>query len=84
MKRGKLVGFKRFTSKKGKRYCVIHLVTPYGQRDLDDGCFGSQAEDIFLPDDLFDLLTVKDLNKDVEVIYEISSGRAFVTDLKVL
>lgn len=75
----KLVGYRRFTSKKnGKDYCVAQVVTPYGQRDLSRNCVGSKVETIYLPEDQYDLLKPADIGKEITFDYEFSGNLAYV------
>ena len=60
----KLVGYKRFTSKKGERYCVAQVVGDFSQRDIDNGCCGSKVEEVFLPAERVDELNPSHIGKD--------------------
>lgn len=80
----KIVGYKRFKSKKGQDLCIATVVSPYSQRDLDRGCVGSRSEDVFLPDSLVNMLEPKHIDKNVEISYDIVGGRVYVSDFKVL
>lgn len=80
---GTLVGFKRFKSKAGKDLCVANVVTPYNQRDLEKGYSGSDAQQIFLPEHQVNMLTDKDVGKTVQLLYEVSNGRAYLTEFVV-
>lgn len=82
--KGKLIGYHRFTSKKNKNFCVATIVVPCTERELANDYVGSKTEDVFLPDNLYDLLKPKDIGKDVEIDYAIVGGRAFVDDFRVL
>lgn len=79
----KLVGYKRFTSKKGERYCVAQVVSQFSQRDLDNGCCGSKVEEVFLPAEKVDFLNPSHIGKDIEFQYELSGNRAFLIDFTV-
>ena len=81
----KLVGYKRFTSKKnGKDYCVANVITTYNQRNIDAGCVGNAVEEIFMPDELYDLLKPGDVGKELQLDYELSGGRAYLVDVSVI
>lgn len=78
----KLVGFKRFTSKNGKEYCVANVTSGYSVTDKN--CYGLKVEELFLPDHCVNLLNEKCLGKDIEVAYRICNGRAYLEDIKVI
>lgn len=78
-----LVGFKRFTSKKGQKYCVANLVSDYSARELEFDNFGQKIEEVWLPVDLYDLLTPADIGKTVTLNYEIISGKAYLSSFVV-
>lgn len=80
---GKLVGFKKFTSKAGKVYCVANVVTPYSQRELDNGYVGDKVEEMFLPDDKKELLKASDVGKDIDFVYDIVGNRAYIVDFVI-
>lgn len=80
----KLVGYKKFKSKKGNECCVISVVTPYNQRSLDNGCVGSKTEEVFLPENCFNLLQPSDIGCDLNLVYECSGGRAYLVDIEVV
>lgn len=80
----KLVGFRRFTSKKnGKDYCVAEVVTPFNQRELNAGAIGSKTEQVFMPENQYDLLKASDVGKELQFDYELSGGRAYLVNVTV-
>lgn len=79
----RLVGYKRFTSKKGKEYCVANVVSQYSQRDEERGCVGEKTEEIFLPDNCLKLLKPEDVGCELDMTYEYSGGRAYLVDVAV-
>ncbi len=78
-----LVGFRRFTSKKGTPCCVANIVTEFSPADVSRGSCGSDCQSVFLPDNLLDYLTEKDIGKSVELFYSINAGRAYLQNLVV-
>lgn len=81
---GKLVGFKRFKSKKGNDLCLANIETPFAPSDIARGCVGNDVQGVFLPDNQYDMLTEKDIGKTVKLIYSINCGRAYLEELQVL
>lgn len=80
---GKLVGYKRFTSKNGRDLCVANVVIPYTPAENGRGSVGSDVKEIFLPDHQVNMLTEKDIGKDVEMFYTISGTRAYLENMVV-
>ena len=78
----KLVGFKRFKSKKGDDFCVANVVSDYSVNAV--GCFGQKVEEIFLPDDLYDYLQPEHIGKEIRLDYEINGNRAYLKGVKVI
>ena len=83
MSKSKLVGFKRFKSKKGNECCVANVVTSFTPAENSRGSYGSDVQSVFLPEDQVDMLTEKDIGKDVELNYNIVAGRAYLGSLVV-
>lgn len=80
----KLVGFKRFVSKKdGTEYCVANVVSEYSPRENLNGCYGSKVEEVFLPAEKASVLKPSDIGKDIRMEYEVSGGRAYLIDFAV-
>lgn len=74
----KLIGYKKFTNKKGRPMCIAYVVTPFSSRQLDAGACGCESEGVFLPDDQLDYLQPDDLGKEVSTDYDIVGGRAYL------
>ncbi len=79
----RLVGFKRFESKKGETYCVANVVYPYTEAEKARGNYGENVEAVFLPSHVVNLLTEKDIGKKVDLSYTISQGKAYLDDFVV-
>ena len=84
MNRGQLIGYHRFTSRKNQKFCVAYVMVPFSQREIENDYVGSKVDELFLPDDMYDLLVPADIGKDVEIEYSISGGRAYVDDFRVV
>lgn len=79
-----LLGVKKFTSKKGTGCEVMVLRSEFSERMYNEGCFGLNAEEHFVPDALKGTLTKEDVGKEVVLDFEISNGRAFLTGFRVV
>ena len=80
----RLVGFNRFKSKNGEMFCVANVVTPYTEREKRYDNFGEKVDTVFLPPEKVNYLKESDIGKEVEVSYDISGGRAYIVDFKVI
>ncbi|MCH5272734.1 MAG: hypothetical protein J1E35_03580 [Lachnospiraceae bacterium] len=74
----KVVGYSEFNSKSGGLCRVVTVSEPYNERQKQKGAVGLKCEDIFLPSDCTLKVTEKDIGREVNIDYEISSGRAYV------
>lgn len=82
--KGKLIGYRKFTSKKNQEFCVANVMLPCSDRDLANGYVGNRVDETFLPDNMVDYLKPQDVDKEVEILYSVSGGRAYVDDFRVL
>lgn len=78
-----LIGFKRFTSKKGNPLCVAIIATAFDKQQNERGSYGCDAETVFLPSEQYDYLQSSDLGKEVSTQYDIVGGRAYLRELTV-
>ena len=74
----KLIGYRRFTGKNGKSYCVANVTSDFSPRDVENGAAGLAVKEVFLPDNLLDYLKPADLE------YEITGSRAFLVGFSVV
>lgn len=74
----KVVGYNEFNSKSGGTCRVVTVSEPYSARMIAKGAIGSKCEEIFLPDDCTLIITEKDIGRELNIDYEINSGRAYV------
>lgn len=80
----KLVGYRRFTSKKnGQEYCVASVVSDLSDTEKSNGYVGQKTEDIFLPAEQINFLNPSHIGKELVCDYTISSGRAYLNHVSV-
>lgn len=77
----KVVGYSKFNSKKGFPCCFLFVVYP--PLDNESNVSGLKAEQIFIPEKVAPKVTDSILNKDVDIIYNVVAGKAFVADIRV-
>lgn len=82
-KEKKLLGYRRFTSKKNVPLCIATVGTKCDAKDNERGSFGLTAEDVFLPQELYGYLEITDIGKPVTLNYNVIGGRAFINDFMV-
>lgn len=80
----KLIGFKRFRSKKGNDVCVAHIATKFTPQQEANGAYGCAVESLFLPPDQYDYLRPDDLGKEVITDYDIVGRQAYLRTLTVV
>lgn len=80
----KLLNLHRFhSSKKNKDFCIIQVLESPTSRQISQGYVGNFiCQDIFLPDELVNVLSEKDIEKDIELVYEVSCGNASLVDIR--
>lgn len=80
----KLLNIHNFHSTaKNKDYSIIQVVRPLSVREKNQGYFGSEiSEEIFLPDYLLGKLSVSDIGKEIDLVYEVVGGKANLVDIK--
>lgn len=79
----KLMGYKRFTGKNGKAYCVAEVVMDGTERDIQNGLVGQKVQEVFLPENKYDFFKPEHVGKELRFDYELSGGRAYVVDVSV-
>lgn len=80
----KLVGYRRFTSKKnGKDFCVANVVQDITEREKQSGSFGQKVDTIFMPEEQYNLLKPEHIGKELTLDYELSGGRAFLVNVSI-
>lgn len=78
-----LIGLKKFKSKLGKDCFVAVLVVPVTERDMTYGAVGSKVEEQFLDEKQYKALSPSDFGKEVVREFQVSGGRAFLTEFTV-
>lgn len=79
----KIVGYKRFTSKKGTALCVVNCLSDFTDREYANNCFGQKIEEIFMPADEYDLLKPEHIGKMANFEYEINNGSAYLVHVEI-
>ena len=80
-----LLNVHKFSSKAGKRFCIIQYLRPINQREKDNGYFGEFISvEQFLPEDCIDKVNASDVGKEIEFVYDVIDGKAYLKDIKVL
>lgn len=58
---------------------------PINQKERDNGYFGDLISvEQFLPETCIDKLNASDVGKEIEMIYDVVDGKAYLNDIKVL
>lgn len=78
-----LIGYRRFTGKNGKSYCVANVTSDFSAREIENGAVGLKTQEVFLPESQYDYLTPADCGKKTVLDYEINGGRAYLIHFTV-
>lgn len=65
----KILGFNKFTSKKGNVCCMLQLSRDFTDKELEAGSCGLRVEDAFLPAELFSIAVPDNVGKSCELYY---------------
>lgn len=84
MAKSKLVGFKSFQSKKGTQCNMASIITDYTPAEVSRGCIGAECQTVFLSDATAAKITADSIGKEVDLIYSIRGGRAYLEDLNIV
>lgn len=84
MAKSVLVGFRSFTSKKGTPCNMAYVVTEFTPAEIARGAIGSNCQSVFLSDETAAKITPQCIGKEVELIYSISGGRAYLEDINLV
>lgn len=79
-----LLGYKRFTSKKGENYATLELSIPFTEREVTSGCVGVRVESKFVPSHLLDKVDSLTIGKPIGFDYNVVGDRAYISDFYTL
>lgn len=79
-----VIGYRKFTSKKGLPCCMISVMSVYSDRDVSYGAQGYKVTDEFVPSAQHELVTPDVIGKAIKIDYEINGGRAYVRSIGLL
>ena len=84
MVNNELIGVRHFkSSKNGKEFYILLVAKEFSSRESGNGCIGRNMEEIWVPEDLYDKVSVLQIGKPVKFSYEINGRNAYVTDFEV-
>lgn len=86
MAKNVLLGVKKFSSSKSgtqKDYEVIVVSSPFNARSVENGCFGSDVTEMFLPEKLHGRLTSDNIGHEIVLDYEITGTKAYLTGFSI-
>lgn len=83
-----IIGKKTFLKKdKSQRYFVVTTVSPCTPKQLNEGCLGLAARDVFVKEKYWQSITEEDFHRDIEFTYgsdeygnPVPNGHIFVED----
>lgn len=81
MENNEVIGYSRFTSKKGNEVMYVDVATIPSDFDKSYGRVGWKVEQIWIPSSCFNKFDESVIGKIFDGKYEISNGRANVIDV---
>lgn len=81
--KSRIVGFKKFTSKAGKKMCMLYLETEFATFDKSnaESFGGRKVETEWIDEDIAKKIDASSVNKMCSLVKEISGNRAYITDI---
>ena len=81
--KSRIVGFKKFTSKAGKKMCMLFLETEFASFDRAnaDSIGGRKVETEWIDEEIAQKIDAGCVNKICTLVKEISGNRAYITDI---
>lgn len=81
----KIVGIKKFTSKDGKKCCMVFVEDDFSMFDKGNAeiCAGKKVDVVWVPDTIAHKVSDKDVGKNLVVNSTISRGKAYINDIMV-
>lgn len=78
-----LVGFKKFKSKAGIDLCVAQIVADATEREMMYGLVGQSVQEVFLPQEYINVIKPEHIGHEIELFYEASGSRAYISGVKI-
>lgn len=81
----KILGIKKFTSKDGKKCCMVFVEDDFSMFDKGNAeiCVGKKTDVVWVPEAIAHKLNDKDVGKNLVVTSTISRGKAYINDIMV-
>ncbi len=81
----KIVGIKKFTSKDGKKCCMVFVEDDFSMFDKGNAeiCAGKKVDVVWVPETIAHKVSDKDVGKNLVVNSTISRGKAYINDILV-
>lgn len=79
----KIVGFRKFNSKKGTPCCIVYMVSPFTDRQLQNGGCGQETSQEFIPEDFHALINAQSIGKLITINKYESGGRLYIDTVSV-
>lgn len=83
MSEKKILGYRKFNSKKGEAFCIVIAMEPFSDRELEHGACGNKCEEIFIPKEYHEMINAQVIGKNLVPTYNVSGGRAYIVGLQI-
>lgn len=79
----KILGFRKFNSKKGNALCLVQLVSPFSDVQVQNGACGNQSEDVWIPEQFHGMFNPQCIGKMADIGYAVIGGKAYVETVNI-
>ena len=84
MKNNEILGYSRFTSKKGVDTLICHIATEPSEQDKQFGWVGFKTEQVFVPANDYNKFSPAVIGKQLKRGYQINGFRATVVSVEIV
>lgn len=78
-----IIGYKKFTDKKGNKRCVVDTVSSLTDFDRDYGAVGMKASQVWIPEEFQDMFVPAVVGKILDCRYEVSGRYVNIVDVAI-
>lgn len=76
MVKNEIIGYKKFTDKKGDKRCIVEVVSVLTDFDRNHGAVGMKSEEVWIPEEFQDSFVPAVVGKILDCKYEVSGRYA--------
>ena len=81
---GKIIGYKKFTSKAGVKYCVLNVLQEFSNYEIKYGAIGQKVEEIWLQDELVNTINENCIGKQCKTTFEKIGNKFQLSEFEII